>query len=119
MRPRIDKTPGNNSGNKGQRVMTSVRIPPGYTELSHLSWPLTHRTTLRLYRNKVGIGEEGIYGNVFWLVLMFRCRTNILKLRWRDGFSGGAVDCLLRGAEEETVEYFVMNISREAWSLWR
>ena len=26
---------------------------------------LESRTTLQLYRNKVGIGEEGIYGNVF------------------------------------------------------
>ena len=39
---------------------------------------------------------------------MFRCRTNTLKLRWRDGFSGGAVDCLLCGAEVETVEHFAM-----------
>ena len=65
---------------------------------------LESRTTLRLFR----IGEDGIYRNVFGSVLMIRCRTNTLRLRWNDGFSGGAVDCLLRGAEEETVEHFVM-----------
>ena len=32
-------------------------------------------------------------------------RTNTLKLRWRDGFSGVAVDCLLCGAEVDTVEH--------------
>ena len=47
-----------------------------------------------------GICEEGIYRNVFGSVLMFRCRTNTLRLRWRDGYSGGDVDCLLRGAEK-------------------
>ena len=39
---------------------------------------------------------------------MFRSRANTLKLRWRDGFSGGAVDCLLRRAGVETVEHFMM-----------
>ena len=39
---------------------------------------------------------------------MFQCRTNTLKLRWRQGFQGGSVDCLLCGGEEETVRHFVM-----------
>ena len=69
---------------------------------------LESRTTLQLHRNKVGIGEERIYRNVFGSVLMFRCRTNTLKLRWRDGFSGGAVDYLLCRAEVETEKHFVM-----------
>ena len=69
---------------------------------------LESRTTLRLYRNRVEIGEEGIYGNVFGSVLMFRCRTNTLRLRWSDDFSGGAVDCFLCGTEEEMVDHFVM-----------
>ena len=37
----------------------------------------------------------------------FLCRTNTLKLRWRQGFEGGAVNCLLCGGEEETARYFV------------
>ena len=69
---------------------------------------LESRTTLRLYKTAVGIGEEDIYRNVFGSVFMFRCRTNTLRLRWRYGFSRGAVDCLLCGAEEETVKHFVM-----------
>ena len=39
---------------------------------------------------------------------MFRYRTNTLKLRWRDGFSAGAVDCSLCEAGAETVKHFVM-----------
>ena len=35
-------------------------------------------------------------------------RTNTLKLKWRQGFEGGAVDCLLCGGEEETVRHFVV-----------
>ena len=37
---------------------------------------LDTKTTLRVYRNKVDIGEEGIYRNTYGSVLMFRCRTN-------------------------------------------
>ena len=59
---------------------------------------LDTKTTLRLYRNKVDIGEEGIYRNTYGTVLMFRCRTNTLGLRWKNQFSGEAVDCLLCGA---------------------
>ena len=57
---------------------------------------------LQVYRNKVSTSEEGIYRNVLALVLMFRCQTNTLKLRWRNRFSNEAVDCLLCGAVEET-----------------
>ena len=54
------------------------------------------------------MGDEGIYSNEYGSVLLFHCRTNTLKLRWRLGFEGGAVDCLLCGGEEETVRHFVM-----------
>ena len=37
----------------------------------------------------------------------FQCRTNTLRLKWRQGFVGGAVDCPLCGAVEETVAHFV------------
>ena len=53
---------------------------------------LDNKTTLRIYRNKVDIGEEGIYRNTYGSVLMFRCRTNTLGLRWRNIFSGDAVE---------------------------
>ena len=49
------------------------------------------KTTLRIYRNKVDIGEEGVYRNTYGSVLMFRCRTNTRGLRWRNRFSGEAV----------------------------
>ena len=52
--------------------------------------------------------DEGIYSNEYGSVLLFECRTNTLKLRWRQGFEGGAVDCLLCGGEDETVRHFVM-----------
>ena len=49
-----------------------------------------------------------IYGNTFGSVLMFRYRSNTLGLKWNNRFSGGAMDCLLCGAVEETVEHFVV-----------
>ena len=53
------------------------------------------KTTLQLYRNKVSIRDEEIYCNRLGAVILFQCRTNTLRLKWRQGFVGGAVDCLL------------------------
>ena len=66
------------------------------------------KTTLELHRSKRNMGDEGIYSNEYALVLLFQCRTNTLKLRWRQSFEGGAVDCLLWGGWEETVRHLVM-----------
>ena len=63
--------------------------------------------TLQLYRNKVSIGDEEIYCNRLGAVILFQCRTNTLRLKWIQGFVGGAMDCLLCGAVEETVAHFV------------
>ena len=67
------------------------------------------KTTLELYRSKGNVGDKGIYSNEYGSVLLFQCRTNTLKLRWRQGFEGGAVYCLLCGGEEETVRHFVVD----------
>ena len=65
------------------------------------------KTMLELYRSKRNVGDEGIYSNKYGSVLLFQYRTNTLKLRWRQGFEGGAVDCLLCGGEGETVRHIV------------
>ena len=39
---------------------------------------------------------------------MFHCRTNTLKLRLRQRFEDGAVDCPLCGGGEETVQHFAI-----------
>ena len=56
----------------------------------------------------ITIGYEGIYSNGYGSVLLFQCRTNTLKLRWRQRFEGGAVDSPLCGGGEETVQHFVI-----------
>ena len=66
--------------------------------------------TLQLYRNKVRIGDEEIYCNRLGAdqaVILFQCRTNTLRLKWRKGFVGGTIDCPPCGAVEETVVHFV------------
>ena len=62
---------------------------------------------LELYRSKGNLGDEGIYSNEYGSVLLFQCRANTLKLRWRQGFEGIAVDCLLCGGEEATLHFVV------------
>ena len=65
-----------------------------------------------LYRNKRGIGDEGIYSNGYGSVLLLQCRTNTLKLRWRQRFEGVAVDCPLCGGGKETVQHFVIECGK-------
>ena len=65
------------------------------------------KITLHLYRNKVSIGDEEIYCNRVEAVILFQCRTNTLRLKWRQGFVGGGMDCPLCGAVEEIVANFV------------
>ena len=94
------------------------------------------KTTLELQRSNRNMEDEVIYSNEHGSFLLFPCRTNTLKLRWRPGFEGGAVDCLLRGGEEETVRHFIKecgelheirrryaymepNHYRMCWCLWR
>ena len=54
------------------------------------------------------MGDEDIYSNEYGSVLLFQCITNTLKLRWKQGFEGGAVDCLRRRGEKETRRHFVI-----------
>ena len=65
------------------------------------------KTMLQLYRYKVSTGDEEIYCNRLGAAVLFQCRANTLRLKWRQGFVGGAVDCPLCGAVEETVAHFV------------
>ena len=65
------------------------------------------KTTLQLFRNKVSIEDKEIYCNRLGAVILLKCRTNTLRLKWSQGFVGGAVDCPLCGAVEETVTHFV------------
>ena len=65
------------------------------------------RSTLQLHRHKIGIGHEGIYSNRYRSVLLFQCRTNTLRLGWRQRFVGGAVECPICGAGEKTAAHFV------------
>ena len=88
--------------------MTKLELDRVVDRLETDMWrDLENRTTLWLYRNKVEIGKEGIYRNVIGSLLMLQYLTDTLRLRWREGYSGGAVECLLCGAEDETVEHFV------------
>ena len=67
------------------------------------------KTTLAVYNQfKKEIIDEEIYINDHNSVLLYRCRSNTLKLGWRNRFVGGDVGCLVCGsAEPETVEHFL------------
>ena len=75
-------------------------------DLIHREWivKLNERSTLRLYRERKNeIKEEIFYGNSFHSVLLFKARSNSLKLGWRERFEGVHVNCKLCGAHEETL----------------
>jgi hypothetical protein len=45
-------------------------------------------------------------------VIIFRCRTDTLKLGWRMKKMGGEGDCKLCGEGEETLEHFLLKCIR-------
>ena len=65
--------------------------------------------TLSFYRmHKQNIGEEYFYDNSFESCLLFRGRSNPLKLEWRNWFEGGNTQCrVCATGEEETQEHFL------------
>ena len=64
--------------------------------------------TLRYYRKKGGIGGEVCYDNSWGAVLLFRSRTDSLRLGWRERFLGGDVSCSSCGVLVETLEHFLV-----------
>ena len=69
---------------------------------------MENKTTLDIYyRNKMEIAEENFYFNTTESVILFKARTNTLKLGWRNRFEKGNVDCKLCGAGEETLTHFL------------
>ena len=66
------------------------------------------RETLEIYRAKNKIVEEGLYSNDSGSMNLFRCRTNTIKLNWRQRFQGGIVDCpVCESGAEETLRHFL------------
>ena len=67
-------------------------------------------STLEHYRvHKTKIKQEIFYDNNWKSVLLFRSRSNSLKLNWRNRFIGGSTTCsLCPGEQEETLYHFVV-----------
>lgn len=72
---------------------------------------MNQRSTLIYYREyKQEIKQEIIYDNNWRSVLLFRSRTNSLKLNWRNSFTGGNTDCkMCQDGLEETVKHFIVD----------
>jgi hypothetical protein len=90
--------------------MSTEQVKKRIKEWGHNKWrtELHSRSTLDLYReHKQQIGEESMYDNRYRSVLMYRSRSNSLKLGWRNRFLGGDVICELCGAEVETLQHFL------------
>ena len=67
------------------------------------------KSTIRVYNEcKSEIKDEGLYENDWGSVLLFRCRSNSLRLKWRERFVNGNVNCVAcdRGVEEN-LEHFL------------
>lgn len=80
------------------------------------------RETLEGYRMKENIGGVE-YDNSWGSVLMFRARSNTLRLRWRGRFVGEEVVCPVCGAAEETLRHFLLECEgtgqvRRQYGVW-
>ena len=71
---------------------------------------IRRKSTLSIYTlNKTTIKEEIMYDNSFESTLLFRCRSNTIKLNWRNRFEGGDIQCrACNSGEEETLEHFLI-----------
>ena len=74
---------------------------------------LNEKSTLSVYKMfKSSIQQEGFYDNTFESLLLFRGRSNTLKLNWRRRFEGGDTHCeLCTSGAEETLEHFMVQCS--------
>ena len=69
----------------------------------------TKSTAEVYYRYKKEIKEESeLYDNNFMSTLLFKCRSNTLKLNWRNRFTDGDTSCPMCGEPEETLQHFLM-----------
>ena len=74
---------------------------------------INEKSTLVLYRCfKTNIQEESFYDNTMESSLLFRARSNTLKLGWRKRYENENVKCQLCDLEEETQEHFIEKCPR-------
>jgi hypothetical protein len=104
-------------GANGREIcrMSVQQVRSSINEWAHDKWraDLASKSTLQLYRDhKHQIAEEKMYDNRYRSVLLYRCRTNTLKLGWRNRFTGGEVMCGLCREEVETLEHFIKKCGR-------
>jgi len=94
----------------GLRRMSKKQIKEAINEWETVRWRgrVESRSTLEIYARKVEIKDENMYRNNYGSVILFRCRTNTLKLNWRKRFEGGGEGCSMCGAAEEDLEHFLM-----------
>ena len=67
------------------------------------------KSSISVYNEcKSEIRDEGLYENDWGSVLLYRCRSNSLKLGWRERFVNGNVNCVACNlGVEESLEHFL------------
>ena len=93
------------------RSMSEREVSKRVDEWVHGEWrsEINEKSTLAIYRNfKQQRKEEGFCNNTMESVLLFKARSNCLKLNWRNRFLGGDIGCKLCGEREETLEHFLL-----------
>ena len=87
-------------------------------ELNRWREEVSSKSTLSFYRAKESIGGEGGYDNSWGSVLLYRVRSNSLRLGWRERFFGGEVAYVMCGAEEETLLHFLEEFEGCKGKVW-
>ena len=91
--------------------ITEYRLEQLIKEKDTAEWraAMDQKSTLYLYREyKKRIMQESFYDNTWGSTLMFRARSNSLKLNWRRRFQGGDVGCEMCNDGEETLNHFMI-----------
>lgn len=99
----------------GLMKLTDEKLEDKARDYDERMWreELESKKTLELYiAHKGKIKEEKFYDNTEESILMFKARSNTLKLNWRKRFEDGNVTCTICGREEETLYHFLKNCTR-------
>ena len=100
------------SESTGSMSLTDEGIKAVMKEWDTKEWKkgMNEKTSLRIYRQwrtEIG-GQEKIYDNRQGSEILFKCRTNTLKLKDRNRFRNEETKCEMCGSEREDLKHFIL-----------
>merc|ERR1711942_379999 len=94
------------------QTMSKKEIKQRIRNWDNIKWreELEEKTSVRIYKNfKPQIKNDGCYDNSFSSNLLFKARSNTLKLKYINRHTNGSISCDLCGNEKEDIVHFLLD----------